>query len=106
MEATLGILLAAGCGGLIQFLFRNWLEGLQEAHKPDPSPFTKRWMVIGLCVVVPTFIYGVLLVSGVAHYDVLAHFAYMGTAYTATQGLHSTSLSKEASPPGPLNDIQ
>lgn len=102
---TLSIALAAGCGWAIQWLYGQYLDYLQNKGKPNPSPFVKRWQMIGLTLLVPTVLYAVHIlgqnsVGTATAYSWLLNIAYVGTAFFASQGAHSFELPKQAATPG------
>lgn len=95
-EQTIALIrtaLAAGCGLVIQFLFRLILDKQkQDGTAQEASPRTKRLVAIGLCILVPTLGY-FLLVFGIPEpYSLFQHVAYIGAAFVAGQSLHALNL--------------
>lgn len=83
--------LAGGCGAVITWLFDQLAQWKAE-RKKEISPFTKRWLVIGLAAVVPTVLYIIYIVGMDEAYSWLQNLAYSGTAFMVSQGIHSRKL--------------
>lgn len=93
-EETIALIrtaLAAGCGLIIQFFFRQFLEWKKEKGE-EVSPVTKRWLAIGLSAAVPSVLYLALVFFVPEAYSLFQHASYVGVAFMASQGLHALSL--------------
>lgn len=90
---TIQAILSAGCGLVIQYAFRQFATG-QASDGQGLSPFAKRWAMIGLNVVVPTALYGLVCIGGKEGYDLLQNVAYVGLAFLSSQGGHSFDLPR------------
>lgn len=102
---TVSLLLSAGCGTVIEGFYEWHLNNLTEDKKPQPSPFAKRWQIIGLTAGFPTVLYlgwlfGVNYNGTPTAWSPLLHAMYIFGAFSTSQYLHSRKLSKaQALPP-------
>lgn len=91
-------LLAAGCGVAIQFAYEQYLDYLDAQGQPGPTPFAKRWIMIGLNVVVPSALYVAWCILSKTPFDVVQDLGYVGLAFMTGQGTHSRKLPKTVTP--------
>lgn len=86
LEGFITAALATGCGAIIQWLFSLWAKDRADDGHPV-SPRTKRRIMIGLCLLVPSVLIGTLyLITGV--YDWQQHVMAIGVAFVSSQVLH------------------
>jgi hypothetical protein len=78
--------LASGCGAIIQWLFSLYAADRADAGKPI-SPRTKRRVMIGLCIVVPSALVGILYLA-TGRYDWQQHLMAVGLAFVTSQAVH------------------
>ena len=86
LESWVTAALASGCGAIIQWLFGIWAADRAEDGHPV-SPKSKRRIMIGLCVTVPSALIGVLWLS-TGQYSWQEHVMAVGLAFVTSQVLH------------------
>ena len=88
------ILYVLGPGsGLAVYAVVKWITSELADAGREPSPRTARWISYGVSLVLPSALYGLLIVLGVAAYQLATHILYVLSAFGVATLVHGqTSL--------------